>query len=288
MAEESKASEVSEVAEKLADASLEETKTPKLASTRSNVRTSDKNWNDFALKEQLISNLKNILKFDGPTQIQAESIPVIIEGKNLLAQGKNGEGKTACYILGSLNQVDTSIKKPQILCISHTRELSQQNFDIYQKFATDLGISLGHLEKGSKQSCPPTMVICGTYGLILKNIQNARKGFGSVGGIDELKVIIVDEADALFREQEKIRDMQKILASLPPNVQFLLFSATFGERIVQCCDDMIPNLEKIIIQDDTVLNLDNVTQYVIDTSNPIYDPKVHEVAAVHDSTPPDC
>ena len=67
MAEESKASEVSEVAEKLANASLEETKTPKLASTRSNVRTSDKNWNDFALKEQLISNLKNILKFDGPT-----------------------------------------------------------------------------------------------------------------------------------------------------------------------------------------------------------------------------
>ena len=92
------------------------------------------------------------------------------------------------------------------------------------------------------------MVICGTYGLILKNLQNAGKGFRSVGGLDSLKVVIIDEADALFREQEKIRDMEKILASLPPqNVQYLLFSATFGERIVEQCDNMIPNLEKIVI-----------------------------------------
>ena len=132
------------------------------------------------------------------------------------------------------------------------------------------------------------MVICGTYGLILKNMQNVSKGFSSVGGLDELKVVIIDEADALFREQEKIRDMQKILAKLPPtNVQFLLFSATFGQKIVDCCDDMIPQLEKIVIQDDTVLNLDNVTQYVIDTDHPIYRAKVNEVAEVYDATPAD-
>lgn len=100
MAEESKASDVSAVANQLSNATLqEETK----GETRSAVRRSNKTWNDFALKEQLKSNLINILRFDVPTQIQAESIPVIIEGKNLLAQGKNGEGKTACYVLGSLN-----------------------------------------------------------------------------------------------------------------------------------------------------------------------------------------
>jgi superfamily II DNA/RNA helicase len=83
-------------------------------------------------------------------------------------------------------------------------------------------------------------------------------------------VVVIDEADKLFQEQSNTKDMTDIITQLPPTVQYLFFSATFEERIVSRINELIPNLERILVQSKNELVLENVSQYVIDMSKAPY------------------
>ena len=70
-----------------------------------------------------------------------------MEGHNVAAQSKNGTGKTGSFVIATLCKIDVANPNLQALCISHTRELSQQNFSVFELFARETGISIGQIEK---------------------------------------------------------------------------------------------------------------------------------------------
>jgi superfamily II DNA/RNA helicase len=100
-------------------------------------------WDDkenFDIPDDLIKGIKEELCWDGPSRIQSVAIPMFVkiseESKdfdNLIAQAKNGAGKTGAFVIGSLLRVDSSIDKLQVIVIGHTRELVNQTSEVYVK-----------------------------------------------------------------------------------------------------------------------------------------------------------
>jgi ATP-dependent RNA helicase DDX19/DBP5 len=87
--------------------------------------TSAKSFEDLKLSPELLQGLYSEMKFEKPSKIQAETLPMIVTPpyKNLIAQAHNGSGKTTCFVLGMLSRVDPKMKAPQALCVCPTREL---------------------------------------------------------------------------------------------------------------------------------------------------------------------
>lgn len=87
--------------------------------------TSAKSFEDLNLTPELLQGLYVEMKFEKPSKIQAETLPMIVTPpyQNLIAQAKNGAGKTTCFVLGMLSRVDPNLKFPQALCVCPTREL---------------------------------------------------------------------------------------------------------------------------------------------------------------------
>ena len=94
-------------------------------------------FNALGLAPALLSALSE-LGYEAPTPIQAQSIPVLMEGNDLLAQAQTGTGKTAAFALPALSHLDITLKKPQILVIAPTRELAIQVAEAFQSYAKHL------------------------------------------------------------------------------------------------------------------------------------------------------
>ena len=103
-------------------------------------------WDDadhFQIPEALIKGIKEVHLWEKPSRIQSVAIPYVMrkddESKNpnkyecLIAQARNGAGKSGAFVIGSLLRVDPTIKKVQVICIGHTRELVNQTTEVYEK-----------------------------------------------------------------------------------------------------------------------------------------------------------
>lgn len=93
---------------------------------------SAKRFEDLPISEELLRGLYTEMKFEKPSKIQAETLPLILNPpySNLIAQAHNGSGKTTCFVLGMLSRVDPTISEPQALCVCPTRELAIQVIQI--------------------------------------------------------------------------------------------------------------------------------------------------------------
>ncbi|CAG9331047.1 unnamed protein product [Blepharisma stoltei] len=237
---------------------LEETKTDVVVTTSEdgeNVYASDKSWTDLLIEESIIRNLhlKSWLK---PTFIQGAAIPTIMKGRNIVAQSKNGTGKTGAFVIGSLSMIDKDFPPLQAICISHTRELNQQNYNVYLSIANETGISVGIIQKGDRD-IPRCHVLCTTQGSLLKLLKEKEPRV-----FDNVKVIVYDEADMMFQHEDNIRIIREVRKRLR-DTQQVLFSATFDEKVMKFINEQIPNPVTIRIENVEDLTLENVDQYVI-------------------------
>ncbi len=165
------------------------------------------------------------------TPIQAQSLPVIIDGKDLLAQAKTGSGKTAAFGIGLLNKINTQQYTTQALILCPTRELADQVSKEVRRLArttpntkiltlcggTPFGPQLASLEH------QPHIVV-GTPGRILKHLEKASLKLA------ELKTLVLDEADRML-DMGFHDDIMRIIDLTPHKRQTLLFSATYPEQI---------------------------------------------------------
>lgn len=165
------------------------------------------------------------------TSIQAQSLPLIIEGKDVIAQGKTGSGKTAAFGLGLLNNLNVKRFRVQSLVLCPTRELADQVAREIRRLArsihnikvltlcggTPMGPQIGSLEHGAH-------VIVGTPGRIEDHLKKGRLK------LDELNTLVLDEADRML-EMGFQPALDLILSLCPGNRQTLLFSATFPTEI---------------------------------------------------------
>lgn len=205
-----------------------------------------KNFNELDLPENLLSAL-NALGYESPTPIQEQSIPVLLEGGDLLAQAQTGTGKTASFALPILAQIDLELKAPQALVIAPTRELAIQVAEAFQSYAKhtpgfhvapiyggqDYKTQLKALKRGPH-------VIVGTPGRIMDHLRR------NTLSVKSIKTLVLDEADEMLR-MGFIDDIEWILEQIPHTHQTVLFSATMPSSIQKIANCYLKDAKKIKI-----------------------------------------
>ena len=175
--------------------------------------------------------------YDTPTPIQAQAIPLVLEGRDLMAAAQTGTGKTAGFTLPMLQLLSSrtpglSLKrfKPRALILVPTRELAVQVHDSVRTYGRHLRIKsttiYGGVGMGPQLSALKNGVdiIVATPGRLLDHIEQRS---ADLSGIE---MLVLDEADRML-DMGFIRDIRRILALLPKKKQSLLFSATFSDEI---------------------------------------------------------
>ncbi|KAF5784104.1 putative RNA helicase [Helianthus annuus] len=172
--------------------------------TGDTVYTSAVRFEDLDVSPELLRGLYVEMRFERPSKIQSQTLPMILTPpyKSLVAQARNGSGKTTCFVLGMLSRVDPKLGAPQALCICPTRELAIQNMEVLLKLGKYTGITSELALPADKASYIPVakrapmtaQVIIGTPGTVNKLV--AAKKLGT----SFLKILVFDEADHMLAE----------------------------------------------------------------------------------------
>ena len=186
--------------------------------------------------------------YETPSPIQAEMIPFVLEGRDVLGQAQTGTGKTAAFALPILSQIDTKIKTPQVLVLAPTRELAIQVAEAFQKYASKmkgfhvLPIYGGQDARGQiRQLERGVHVVVGTPGRVMDLIR--RRSLK----LDALKTLVLDEADEMLR-MGFIDDVEWIMEQIPEQRQIALFSATMPPPIHKITKKYLQDPKEIFIK----------------------------------------
>jgi ATP-dependent RNA helicase DeaD len=208
---------------------------------------------DFASLGISAPVLKAVLQlgYEQPTPVQAQCIPILLNGKNLLGTAQTGTGKTAAFALPFLSQLDDKQKTPQILVLTPTRELAIQVAEAFQSYAKHIkgfhvlpiygGADIGGQLRGLKRGA---QVVVGTPGRMLDHLRRRSLDLSQVRGL------ILDEADEMLR-MGFIDDVETILAKTPNDCQRALFSATMPPAIRRVTQKYLGDAETISIENKT-------------------------------------
>ncbi len=191
------------------------------------------------------------LGYEQPSPIQAQSIPVLLEGANLLGVAQTGTGKTAAFALPLLSRLNSAQKTPQILVLTPTRELAIQVAEAFQTYARhikgfhvlpiyggqDMRGQLRGLQRGAQ-------VIVGTPGRILDHLRRRSLNLG------EVRALVLDEADEMLR-MGFIDDVETILSETPDDCQRALFSATMPPAIRRVVSKYLGDATEVSIASKT-------------------------------------
>ncbi|MDX7672176.1 ATP-dependent RNA helicase DbpA [Aeromonas caviae] len=167
------------------------------------------------------------------TPIQAQSLPLVLDGKDLIAKAKTGSGKTAAFGLGLLAKLDVNRLAVQALVLCPTRELADQVATEIRRLARTLpNVKLVTL-CGGTPTAPQSATLSfgahiavGTPGRILKHLEQGTLA------LDDLKTLVLDEADRML-DMGFGEDINRVISHAPRDRQTLLFSATYPEGIAQ-------------------------------------------------------
>lgn len=208
------------------------------------------NFATFNFSDALNRALED-MKFTTPSAIQAQTIPLLLEGRDAIALAQTGTGKTAAFALPILQKLSTKVKGTQALILAPTRELAIQvaeQFEILSAHqpGTTIAILCGGQEysRQLKQLRGGAQVVVGTPGRILDHIDRGTLP------LENLSTFILDEADEMLR-MGFIEDVETILAKLPTQRQIALFSATMPHRIRQIANNYLVNPASVEIRMET-------------------------------------
>jgi ATP-dependent RNA helicase DeaD len=187
-------------------------------------------FRDLKLSEEVLRALADV-GYESPSPIQAQTIPVLLSGKDMLGQAQTGTGKTAAFALPALTKIDLTRHEPQVLVLVPTRELALQVSEAFLRYAAHLkGFHVLPIYGG--QSYQPQLnalrrgvhVVVGTPGRV---IDHMNRGTLKLTG---LTLLVLDEADEMLR-MGFIDAVESILEQTPPQRQVALFSATIPAPI---------------------------------------------------------
>jgi ATP-dependent RNA helicase DeaD len=207
-------------------------------------------FTDLGLPVALLKALDDV-GYETPSPIQAQTIPPLLEGKDVLGQAQTGTGKTAAFALPVLARIDLHKRAPQALVLTPTRELAIQVAEAFQKYAAHLrdfhvlpiyggqhyGPQLHALRRGPH-------VIVGTPGRVIDHMDRGTLK------LDALNCLVLDEADEMLR-MGFIEDVEKVLKKTPPTRQVALFSATMPAAIRRIAQTYLKSPVEITIRSKT-------------------------------------
>ncbi|MGB5602368.1 MAG: DEAD/DEAH box helicase [Gammaproteobacteria bacterium] len=215
-------------------------------------------FDQLALNKPLLAVL-NEVGYETPSPIQAQTIPLILQGKDVLGQAQTGTGKTAAFALPLLSRLDLKQKDPQVLVLAPTRELAIQVAEAFQKYASHMKgfhvipIYGGQDYRGQIRALQRGVhVVVGTPGRVMDHM---RRGTLKLG---KLSALVLDEADEMLR-MGFIEDVEWILEQTPPHRQIALFSATMPQQIRRIATEYLNEPEQITIKSKTT-TVDTIRQ----------------------------
>jgi len=219
--------------------------------------TKGNEFEDYFLKRELLMGIFEA-GFERPSPIQEESIPIALAGRDILARAKNGTGKTAAFVIPSLEKINLKKNKVQALLLVPTRELALQTAQVCKTLGKHMGVQVmvttgGTTLKDDIMRLAETVhIIVGTPGRIL---DLAGKG---VANFSECATFVMDEADKLL-SPEFTPIVEQLLTYFPKERQIMLYSATFPMIVKTFKDKHMVKPYEINLMDE--LTLRGVTQY---------------------------
>ena len=207
-------------------------------------------FNQLALSKPILKALDDV-GYESPSPIQAQTIPLLLEGNDVLGQAQTGTGKTAAFALPILSNIDLKQKDPQVLVLAPTRELAIQVAEAFQKYAKylkgfhvlpiyggqDYGVQIRGLKRG-------VHVVVGTPGRVMDHM---RKGTLK---LNNLSTLVLDEADEMLR-MGFIDDVEWVLEQTPSDRQIALFSATMPQQIRRIAKNHLNKPKEVTIKQKT-------------------------------------
>lgn len=204
-------------------------------------------FDDFNLDERCARVLHR-MKITTPSPVQAQAIPLVLAGKDLVVTAQTGTGKTLAFSLPSLSLLARhgKSKKNRMLVLAPTRELCIQVELVIMDFCKALGMYSAPIYGGVgmhpqieklKKGCD---IVVATPGRLLDHLSRGALKF------DDLEILVFDEADRML-DMGFMPDIQRILKQLPRKRQTLMFSATFPPAIERLTRDMMRNPERITV-----------------------------------------
>ena len=204
-------------------------------------------FDNLGLHPNLLKGIHD-LGFIRPTPVQAEAIPNILAGKDVIATAQTGTGKTAAFVLPILHRLLSEPKKRGIkaLIVAPTRELALQSMEHLQNLSRYVPLR-GHAIFGGVPMNPQIRalnqgldIISATPGRLLDHVYEGRIDFGA------LEVLVLDEADRMM-DMGFLPDIKKIISLLPPKRQNLIFSATMPDEIMKLAHQICHSPVKVQI-----------------------------------------
>jgi superfamily II DNA/RNA helicase len=207
-----------------------------------------------------------------PTAIQAQAIPVVIEGHDLMASAQTGTGKTAAFMLPALNLLATphesKTRGPRILVLTPTRELAAQVNEAARKYGKHMRARTVSIVGGmpyplqNKLLSQPLDILVATPGRLLDHMERGRID------LSRLQMLILDEADRML-DMGFLPDVERICEQLTPERQTLLFSATLDGDIARIAKQILKNPKTIQVatQKEKHANIEQRLHYVDDMTH---------------------
>jgi len=226
-----------------------------------------RSFDDMDLHDNLLRGIY-AYGYERPSSIQMKAIVPVIQRRDIIAQAQSGTGKTATFLIGSLQQIDTSTKHTQVVVIAPTRELALQILSVCTELSRYMDIQahcaiggtsiyndIRQLEKGAH-------IVIGTPGRIL---HLSSKG---ILKLNNIKSIILDEVDEIFSTGFKDQ-VYDIFQYFPEECQVGLFSATMQESTLEISRKILRNPIKVFVKNDDV-TLHGISQFYIDVKKEYY------------------
>ena len=215
-------------------------------------------FHELGLIEPVIKVLDDV-GYETPSPIQAQVIPYMLQGNDVLGQAQTGTGKTAAFALPILSKIDLKQKDPQVLILAPTRELALQVAEAFQRYAghlkgfhvlpiyggQDYSTQLRQLKRGAH-------VVVGTPGRVMDHMRRGTLV------LENLSVLVLDEADEMLR-MGFIDDVEWILDQAPENKQIALFSATMPAPIRKIAQKYLHEPKEVTIK-VTTASAENIRQ----------------------------
>lgn len=223
------------------------------------------NFTELGLNAQILKNLET-LGYSTPTPIQAQALPLLLEGGDLLGIAQTGTGKTASFALPIIEHLIKDRKpklpgKPRVLILAPTRELASQIKENIQAYSVDLLLKTAVIFGGVGQAAQVNTlrggvdILVATPGRLLDLMDQGHVK------LTNIEIFVLDEADRML-DMGFIHDIKKIIPKIPENRQTLLFSATMPKTIEGLAKELLRNPKKVEVTPPSS-TVDKIAQKVI-------------------------
>ncbi|HPS41655.1 MAG TPA: DEAD/DEAH box helicase [Anaerolineaceae bacterium] len=202
-------------------------------------------FDDLGLQPEYLEAVER-LGYTQPTPIQVETIPALLQGRDVVAQSQTGTGKTAAFMLPILQRLEPGMGSVQALVLAPTRELAKQVADATEGFARETRVRVLAVYGGQSYEVQfkalkrGVDIVVGTPGRLLDLIHQGKLDLSHV------RTLVLDEADEML-EMGFIEDVELILNEMPDEKQIALFSATLPEPIRKLASKYLDHPEKISV-----------------------------------------